>query len=222
MPTDEPFLTLKSQPLHELAFAVVDVETTGTSPAHGDRITEIAIVTVGRGEITHVYEQLVNPGRFIPPMITALTHISDEMVRKAPVFPELAEGVRSTLMDKVFVAHNARFDWGFVSAELERADGFPLQGPSICTIRLSKALLPELPRRSLDSVTRYLGIEVSNRHRAAGDAVATAQLLLRLLDVAADRGVEQWEQLEALIAPRTRNRGRSRASRNTVTEDKSE
>src|SRR5690606_27996663 len=134
-----------------------------------------------------VWETLVNPQRSIPPWITRLTNISWDMVADMPVFADLSDEVLRTLSGHVFVAHNAAFDWGFVSAEVARATGSQLTGSRLCTVRLARRLLPHLPRRSLDFVARYYGIEIEARHRAAGDALATAHVLQRLLADAADR-----------------------------------
>ncbi len=194
--------------LADMRFAVVDVETTGTSPSQRDRVTEIAIVQVERGEVTECYETLVNPGRPIPPAIVALTRITQEMVRTAPAFPQVAAEVVGRLRERVFVAHNAPFDWRFVSHEIERAAGVVLRGDALCTVRLARALLPQLPRRSLDAVTHHFGIDIGARHRAAGDALATAHVLVRLLHLADERGVSTWRELLALLQG-----GRSRASR---------
>jgi DNA polymerase-3 subunit epsilon len=188
--------------LADIAFSVVDVETTGTQASGGDRITEIAIVEVRGGEVGDVFSQLVNPERPIPPYITALTRISWDMVRDQPPFRQVAQGVLDRLSGTVFVAHNASFDWRFVSEELRRGVGHELSGPRLCTVRLAKALLPDLPRRSLDHLTRYFNIEIEARHRAAGDALATAQALCRMLRVAEGEGVRTWPELEALLAPR--------------------
>ena len=197
--------------LCQLRFAVVDVETTGMSPASADRVTEIAIVHVDGGEVTEAFETLVNPQRPIPPAIIALTHITWEMVRDAPTFAGVAESVLAGLRERVFVAHNASFDWRFVSAEVSRAAGFQLSGDQLCTVRLARALLPQLPRRSLDNVTRYFGVDIRARHRAMGDALATAHVLTRLLRIAEDRGATTWGGLTALLAGGT-SRGRRRRS----------
>ena len=188
--------------LADIAFSVVDVETTGTQASGGDRITEIAIVEVRGGKVGEVFSQLVNPERPIPPYITALTQISWEMVRDQPPFRQVAPEVLDRLSGTVFVAHNASFDWRFVSEELRRGVGHELSGPRLCTVRLAKALLPDLPRRSLDHLSRYFNIEIEARHRAAGDAIATAQALCRMLRVAEGEGVRTWPELEALLAPR--------------------
>ena len=97
-----------------------------------------------------------------------------------------------------YLAHNARFDWAFVSKEIERSRGLLLQGPRVCTVRLARRLLPDLPRRNLDWVSGYFGIEIEGRHRAVGDAVAAAKCLARLLRLAKDEGVETLAELVAV------------------------
>lgn len=195
--------------LRSLPWVVVDVETTGGRAQGDDRITEIAAVSVRDGEIAGLWESLVNPGRSIPPWITRLTNISWDMVADKPAFAELSDELLRAITGHVFVAHNAAFDWGFVSAEVRRATGAELTGSRLCTVRLARKLLPHLPRRSLDSVARYYGVEIEARHRAAGDALATARVLRRLLDDAADRGVATWGELDRFLhtsAPRRRRR----------------
>jgi DNA polymerase III subunit epsilon len=188
--------------LSSLSFAVVDVETTGGRPDYGDRITEIAAVTVRDGRIVDVFETLVNPERSIPPFITRLTNISWEMVRDKSPFREVCEHVLRVLDGNVFVAHNASFDWRFVSAEVARSTGRQLTGRRLCTVRLSRRLLPQLRSRSLDWVARHYGVEIPHgmRHRAAGDALATAECLLRLLEDARGHGCERWSELERFLA----------------------
>jgi DNA polymerase-3 subunit epsilon len=205
-PADEPLLS-------SLSFAIVDVETTGGRPDHGDRITEIAVVTVRDDQVSGVFETLVNPERSIPPFITRLTNISWEMVRDKAPFRDVCDDVLRALEGHVFVAHNANFDWRFVSAEVARSKGRELSGRRLCTVRLARRLLPQLRSRSLDWVARHYGVEIpaGMRHRAAGDALATAHCLLRLLDDARQRGCERWSDLERLLATggvTTKRRGR--------------
>jgi DNA polymerase III subunit epsilon len=192
---------LRRASLDRMSFAVVDVETTGGRPESGHRVTEIAVVHVTDGVVTDVYETLVNPGRSIPPMITQLTHITDAMVRDKPRFRDVANDIVTRLDGRVFVAHNAAFDWRFVSWEVQQAIGRPLQGSTLCTVRLARKLLPHLPRRNLDSVSRHYDVEIAPemRHRAAGDAVATAKVLLGLLRDAERRNVHTWGQLDRLL-----------------------
>lgn len=196
--------------LRSLRYAVVDVETTGTSARLGDRITEIAIVPIDDGVPGEPFTVLVNPERPIPPAIVALTRITQEMVRRAPRFPEVAEAISERLSDRVFVAHNATFDWRFVCGEMARARGIELRGERLCTVRLTRALLPQLRRRNLDSVARYFGIEIADRHRAFGDAIATARAFCRLLAIAADQGFTTWPSLSARLDRRTARARRRR------------
>ena len=200
-----------SPPLSQLTFAVVDVETTGTSAMRGDRITEVAAVNVRHGEVAEVWETLVNPERAIPPFITALTRITWDMVKNAPTFRDIAADLSRVLDGRLFVAHNAAFDWRFVAWEMQRATGERLVGERLCTVRLARAVLPQLRRRSLDALSHYFGVENAARHRAGGDAVATARILVRLLEEAEARGCRTLEDVRMLTRPQPRRRpGRRR------------
>jgi DNA polymerase III epsilon subunit family exonuclease len=183
-------------PLSEVRFAVVDVETTGMRARFDDRITEIAIVHVEGARVELAFESLVNPGRPIPRFIEQLTGIRDEDVARAPTFDQIADRVVAALAGRVFVAHNARFDWSFVRAEIERSQAFEIRMPKLCTVRLTRRLVPELERRSLDSVMHYFGLQTDRRHRAAGDALVTAQALQKLIGRAKQAGVATWEALD--------------------------
>lgn len=202
---------LPPQPLSSMSWAVVDVETTGgTPPSH--RITEIAAVFVRGGQITDVYETLVNPERSIPPLITRITNISWDMVKNAPTFSMIAPGLLEKLEGSVFVAHNAQFDWNFLSFEMNRAALERLSGARLCTVRLARRLLPQLPRRSLDYVASYYGVDIAGRHRARGDAEATAKCFIRMLDDAADRGCTTWDDLDKLLKHRAPRKGNKRSA----------
>jgi DNA polymerase III subunit epsilon len=197
--------------LDSLSFVVVDVETTGGSPDSGHRITEFAAVVVRDGAVAEHFEALVNPQRPIPRYITQLTNISWEMVKDAPTFGQVCDRALDVMAGHVFVAHNAAFDWRFVTAEVRRATGRELDGRRLCTVRLARKLLPQLRRRSLDWVANHYGVEIGARHRAMGDALATARVLLRLLDDARDRGCATWSDLDALVGQSASSRRRRRA-----------
>lgn len=197
--------------LDQASFAVVDVETTGTSPARGGRVIEIAVVGLDRAGARLLCHSLINPGRPVPRWVQGLTGITDEMLRDRPSFPEVADEVIAALAGRVFVAHNAQFDWAFVSHELRRARDLVLDGPRLCTVRLTRRLVPALKSRGLDSVTRFFGVEVVGRHRAAGDANATAEVLQRLLRLALERGATTVAELEALAWRRGGGRRRRTA-----------
>jgi DNA polymerase III epsilon subunit family exonuclease len=192
------------------SFVVVDTETTGSRAWNGDRITEIAVVRVHRGVAECVFDTLVNPDRPIPPSVTALTNITWDMVRTAPRFRDICPQLLGVLEGNVFVAHNASFDWRFLSAEIERVTGRPLQGRRICTVKLARKVLPHLRRRNLDALQNFYGVENHARHRAGGDAIATASVFLRMLDAARDRGYQSLDDLESAISRGTGGRKRRR------------
>lgn len=197
-------------PLRGLEYVVVDVETTGGSSARGHRMTELAVVRVrGSGEVVGEFSTLLNPERSIPPFITRLTRITNAMARDAPLFGEVAEEVVRLLSGSVFVAHNAGFDWRFLGAELIRTRGGCPELPQLCTVRLSRRLVPEVPSRSLDALSYYFGIENEARHRAYGDARATTVLLAHLLERLEEREVGCWGELQEFLRRRRPRRKRT-------------
>lgn len=189
-----------SASLERLRYAVVDVETTGSLRWRGHGLVEIAVVEVRDGFVGDTYHTLLNPGRPLPPFVTALTGITPAMVAGAPVFEHVAHEVHERLVGRVFVAHNVGFDWGFVHSHLQHSLGEALDVPRLCTVHLARRLLPRVRRRTLDALAAHFGIEIHRRHRALGDAVATARILLRLLDEARRRGLDDLAELEAWLA----------------------
>lgn len=163
-----------------MEFAIVDIETTGGMP-HLHGITEIAIVMHNGIEVTGKYVTLVNPRQKIPPFIANMTGISDEMVASAPLFGDVATQIHNLLTGRVFVAHNVSFDYSFVRYHLGQA-GIDWSAPKLCTIKLSKKVFPGFPKYGLGSLTRELGIRIEARHRAWGDAAATAEVLTMAIE----------------------------------------
>ena len=155
-------------------YAIVDIETTGGYAA-GNGITEIAVYVHDGERIVKHFETLINPQQHIPTYITALTGISNDMVRDAPLFEEIAETLFELLNGNVFVAHNVNFDFSFVNHQLKSA-GFELPPKKLCTVRLGRKIFPGLPSYSLGNLCRSLQIPIDNRHRAGGDAKATVKL----------------------------------------------
>lgn len=192
-------------PLSRLCYAVVDVETTGGSHDGGHRITEIAVVEVRRGAVTDSFHTLVHPGRPVWPSTERLTGITDEMLASAPSFDEIAEEVFRHLSGRVFVAHNAGFDWGWVRAQLRDSLGDVPEVKRLCTISLARRFAPELRYRNLDSLADHFQVPILERHRAHGDALATARILLRLLDRAESLGIGDLHSLKR-YRPRKRDR----------------
>lgn len=191
---------ISSPSLDTVAFAVVDVETTGRAAGQGGRIVEVGISHVQGGRVNGEFSTLVNPNVPMEPWVSDLTGITDHLLADAPSFHQIADLVLRELEGRVFVAHNATFDWGFVSDEMWRARSLLPQGPRLCTLRLARHLLPELQRRGLGALTRYYGIENSEPHRALADARATAGVLLQLLEEADRQGMRDWEALRRCLA----------------------
>ena len=160
-------------------YAIVDIETTG-GHANANGITEIAICIHNGKKVVDRYSTLVNPGKHIPIYISALTGISNEMVQDAPPFKEVAHDIYHLLNGKIFVAHNVNFDYSFVRYHLGNA-GYELQSNKLCTVRLGRRIMPGLPSYGLGKLCSHLGIANHSRHRAAGDAEATAELFSLLL-----------------------------------------
>ncbi len=160
-------------------YAIVDIETTG-GYADSHRITEIAIYHHDGIQVTDRYHTLINPGRNIPYYITGLTGITYEMVSRSPSFSEVAKIIFEQLNGKVFVAHNAHFDYSFLKKEFEQV-GINWQSKKLCTVRLSRKIIPGLRSYSLGSLAESLGIQIPDRHRAGGDVAATAKIFDKLL-----------------------------------------
>lgn len=207
-------VSLGSPKLSNCAFAVVDVETTGSGA--GDRIVEISVVAVAGGKVDVVIDQLVNPERSVSRFTTDLTRITNQMVENEPTFSEIADDVLGALAGRAFVAHNVRFDWNFVARELRRSRDLVLDGPRICTVQLTRRLVPGLGSRRLDDVARYFGVEIADRHRAGGDALATAEVLRHLLELARERGAETLDDLQHLGKRPARKRSAMPRSMDTL------
>ncbi len=190
--------SLAAESLHHARFAVVDVETTGGRALNGGRILEVAVAILEGGTIHLAFEALLDPGTAIPPWVARLTGITDGMVAGRPRFGDVAAAVGRALDAAVFVAHNARFDWRFLAAECVAVGAPAPSGKPLCTVRLTRRLVPELRHRGLDQVAAFFGIDNPARHRAFGDALATARVLRALLGRARERGVEMLEQLVEL------------------------
>lgn len=166
--------------MKKMEYAIVDIETTGGNAMHS-RITEIAIRVHDGTEIIDSYETLVNPQKEIPDAIFALTGITNEMVRHAPIFDDIAGKVIEMLAGRIFVAHNVNFDYSFVRHQLKES-GFDWAAKKLCTVRASRKIRPGFSSYSLGQLCDSLGIPLNNRHRAGGDADATAILFSRLIE----------------------------------------
>lgn len=167
--------------LDDVGFVVFDLETTGAK-APPCRIIEIGAYLVKGGLVVDEFHSLVNPGESVPPFISALTGISSEMVRAAPAFAEVVHGFLDFIGDSVLVAHNAQFDMAFLNYEVGKVfEDYRIGNPSLCTVHLSRKLLPLVENHKLKTLANYFSVELINHHRAGPDAKATAEVFVHLL-----------------------------------------
>ncbi len=188
-------------------YIVIDVETTGPS-AEADRITDIACVTSSGGEIVSQFSSLINPHKLIPPYIVKMTGITNEMAFSAPEADLVLSEVKNILEKEhtVFVAHNLSFDYGFVKASFARCGIEFDDMPRLCTLKLARRLLRKDIKKNVGSLAEYFGIRIKNRHRALGDASATAKILAELLEIAEDEhSIESVEELITLQNKQIKN-----------------
>ena len=170
-------------------FVVFDLETTGAK-APPCRITEIGAYRVRDGQVTGEFQTLVNPESPIPPFITGLTGISDEMVKAAPVFADVVHDLLGFIGDSVLVAHNSAFDMRFLNYEIGLIfQDYRIANPCLCTVQLSRKLLPDIVNHKLKTVAEHYSIDLVNHHRASADAYATAHIFVNLLTRLYDDGV---------------------------------
>lgn len=164
-------------------FAIIDIETCGGKfEFRKGRITEICILVHDGLQVIEKFTTLINPECYISPLYTKLTNITNEMVADAPKFHEVAKKILELTEDKIFIAHNVGFDYGFIRDEF-KSMGYNFRRETLCTVRLSRKLIPNRISYSLGHLCASLGIEIHGRHRAEGDAVATAQLFDLLLNL---------------------------------------
>lgn len=171
------------------SFVVFDLETTGAK-APPCRVTEIGAFKVESGAVTGKFHTLVNPEMPIPYFITSLTGITDHMVANAPRFCDISDEFLGFIGDSVLVAHNARFDMGFLNYEIGQVyEDYRLANPSLCTVLLSRRLVPEIENHKLNTVARHFEVDLRNHHRASDDAFATAHIFLNLLSHLLELGI---------------------------------
>ena len=188
--------------MSEKLYVVIDVETTGNG-IHGNRITEICIVLLQGNKIIDKFTSLVNPLCDIPPFITGLTGIDTDMVRDAPVFEEIAERIITMTTGAVFVAHNVNFDYNVIKGEFKKL-GYNFVRKKLCTVRLSRKLIPGMFSYSLGKLCSSLNIPLEARHRAEGDTDATVILFQRILELDSDNIIHKFLNVrskEATLPP---------------------
>jgi DNA polymerase III epsilon subunit family exonuclease len=180
---------LELRPLDEIPFVVLDVEAI-VARSRPARIIELGAYRVSAGCITEEFQTLINPEARVPRFVASLTGISDEMLQQAPKFPDIVNGWLHFAGDAVLVAHNSDFDLPLLNREIERVfPGHRMRNPELCTVDLARRLLRHSGGYNLDALAEHFGFEIIQRHRAAGDAHATARVLLHLLDQLKEHGV---------------------------------
>jgi DNA polymerase III epsilon subunit family exonuclease len=191
----------ESHLLEGLDFVVVDIEATGAKMPP-NRIIELGAYRVRGGRIVDNFNTLVNPEISIPRFVAMLTGISNEMVKRAPLFAEVAPKWLEFVADAVLIAHNAPFDTNFLNHEIARVyPGHRMMNPHLCTVTLSRRVLPGLANYRLDTVADHFSIPIYDRHRAGSDALATAEVFLRILERLAEHGVRDLATARTFQSP---------------------
>jgi DNA polymerase III epsilon subunit family exonuclease len=191
----------ESRLLEDLDFVVVDIEATGAKMPP-NRLMELGAYRIRSGRIVDKFVTLVNPEISIPRFVMALTGITNEMVRQAPLFAEVAPRWLEFVEDAVLIAHNAPFDTNFINHEISRVyPGHRMINPHLCTVTLSRRAVPGLANYRLETVAEHFAIDIVDRHRAGSDALATAQVFIRILARLAEHGVRDLATARSFQSP---------------------
>jgi DNA polymerase III epsilon subunit family exonuclease len=187
--------------LRELDFVVVDIEATGAKMPP-NRIIELGAYRIRGGQIVDEFLTLVNPEISIPRFVMALTGISNEMVKQAPLFADVTPKWLEFVDDAVLIAHNAPFDTNFLNHEISRVyPGHRMMNPHLCTVTLSRRVLPGLTNYRLETVADHFSIPIFDRHRAGSDALATAEVFIRILARLEEHGVRDLAAARIFESP---------------------
>ena len=188
---------IENLPISETEFAVLDFETTGVS-GNKNRVIEIGIVHVKNLEIVDSYQTFINPGLLVPYYITRITGITDADLYDAPYFEDITSEVLEFIGDSILVAHNLPFDQSFLKNEFKRADTFLPTLNGLCTLKLARKMYPELKSKSLGNLVKHFGILHKDVHRALGDAMVTAKLLIKMItQLKEDQNISMLNELLA-------------------------
>ena len=185
---------LEDVSLAKLKFVVFDAETTGLNPSEGDEIISLGAVRIVNGKIlSEHYEQLVDPQRKINKMTTQITGITSEMLKGKPTIEKVLPAFHAYCEDAVLVAHNAAFDMRFLQIK-EKKLGLKFDNPVLDTLLLSASVHTNQESHSLDAIAARFGLTIRGRHTALGDAMVTAEILLKLIPILEANGIETLEQ----------------------------
>ncbi|MBU5293259.1 PolC-type DNA polymerase III [Anaerosalibacter bizertensis] len=178
-------------------YVVFDIETTGFSPMN-DKVTEIGAVKIKNGKVVDRFSQLINPERPIPEKIIKLTGITDEMVKDEPTIEEVLPKFHKFIKETVLVAHNASFDVGFMRENFSRI-GMEIDNPVLDTLELTRSLFPQLKNHKLNTIAKYLKVNLENHHRAVDDAEATADIFLKCLEILEKKGITKLYEINTKL-----------------------
>ena len=182
--------------LKGLEIVVFDVETTGLSPYNGDRIVEIAILKIRNFKVTDRYETFINPLREISYGAFLVNGITKDMIKDAPVVSKVIPEIINFMKGSCLVGHNVRFDLGFLNNEFQLEGYSSIDHPAIIdTVRMSRGLMPSLPRHSLSSVAYALGVKEEQQHRAMADVEMTCRIFFKLLTMAHQKGIDDFSKI---------------------------
>jgi DNA polymerase-3 subunit alpha (Gram-positive type) len=190
-------------------FVVFDLETTGSNLPQG-RVIEIGAYKVREGRVVDEFITLVNAQTPIPPFISSLTRITEDMIAEAPLFSEIADQFLTFIGESVLVAHNSGFDMGFLNHEIARIyPDYRLANPCLCTVKLSRRLLPDITNHKLKTVAEFYDVDLRDHHRAGPDARATAHIFINLLTQLREDGVTDLASVRHIASRRQQYARRS-------------
>jgi DNA polymerase-3 subunit alpha (Gram-positive type) len=189
----------RGEKINQLDYVVFDIETTGLDPLKNE-ITEIGALKIKGKELENVFSHLIKPAKPIPPEITRLTGIDDEIVKDSPLVKEIIPKFIDFIGSSALIAHNAEFDFSFIKAQSEKLGLKPLDNSVICTVKIARYLIPHLQNHKLHTVASHFGLRVQNRHRAIGDVELTFQIWVNFLPMLEEKGIVNKRDLDSLLA----------------------
>lgn len=185
--------------LEKLEFVIFDTETTGLEPTQAE-LTEIGGFKVVKNDISSIFSSLIKTAKPIPPEITKLTGIDDALVKDFPPAKEVLEKFLDFIDGSILIAHNADFDMAFLRHHAKQLLNKEINNDVLCTVKLSRWLLPELANHKLHTVGQHFGLKVENRHRAIGDVELTFQIWKNLIPLLQDKGIKSQADLDSLMS----------------------
>jgi DNA polymerase-3 subunit alpha (Gram-positive type) len=189
----------RGESIDSLDYVILDIETTGLEPTQ-DEITEIGALKAKGKELQNIYSTLIRPLKPISPEITRLTGIDNDMVKDSPYAQEILPRFCEYIDTSILVAHNAEFDLGFIKHYLQKYNKLEINNTIVCTVKIGRFLLPNLPNHKLHTIALHFGFKVENRHRAIGDAELTFQVWTKFIDLLKEKDINSKRDLDSLAS----------------------